>query len=331
MSMSSFWQNYYENGLIPNIWKGITGQTSADRNADLNLEFQRERNRIEDERYREETAYNRDFAENERDYNRAMALEDRNWNRQFLLNNREYERDLQQQIFEREDTAIERQAQQLSKLGINPLTQNMNGLGSGAIVGQSSPMSAQIPMASSPSASTRGGQALNRAISKFGSLSEFLGSFESVLRPLQSINQSIQDYNTGNITRDALALENDKKFLENFKFAHDLGIDYPKTLFNYSDNKNNFRNTYTRFKSQDGEFINFKPEFKGTLYNGWFDSDYLKNLNTFSNGGFNGMLERSLTKGSELVDKASQRLFNLDSEQSKKFNLFNFLNDFLFK
>ena len=132
----SGWWDKFKNGKTNEVNKEI---------ADENLQYQRERNAIEDARYEEETAYNRTFAEDERDYQRRFAEE-----------NRDYERALQQQIFEREDTAIERQAAQLSKLGINPLTQSLNGLGSGAVVSQS------MPGASAPGASSaRGGSALH--------------------------------------------------------------------------------------------------------------------------------------------------------------------------
>ena len=57
--------------------------------AEENLEYQKERNAIEDSRYEEETAYNRAFAEDERQYQRDFAE-----------NQRDYERALQQQIFE---------------------------------------------------------------------------------------------------------------------------------------------------------------------------------------------------------------------------------------
>ena len=121
-----------------------------------NLEYQRERNEIEDARYAEETAYNRNIAEEERQYNRTFAEDDRAWNRgfaerqlsynrQFAEEERQYNRALQQEIFKREDTAIARQAESLSKLGINPLSQNMNGLNAGQVISSSAPSSVGSP------------------------------------------------------------------------------------------------------------------------------------------------------------------------------------------
>lgn len=51
MGLKGFFDWYHENGIIPNIWKGITGQTTQEKINDENLEYQRERNQIEDSRY----------------------------------------------------------------------------------------------------------------------------------------------------------------------------------------------------------------------------------------------------------------------------------------
>lgn len=145
----NFFDWYHDNGILPNIWKGATGQLSEEKINNDNLNYQRERNEIEDARYAEETAYNRAFVEDERAYQREWAA-----------NERDYQRNLQQTIFDREDTAIARQAEALRAQGINPASQNMNGLGAGSVVSSSSPAS-QI---SSPTLSGRGGQALQKAM-----------------------------------------------------------------------------------------------------------------------------------------------------------------------
>lgn len=149
MGVKDFFDWYHENGIIPNLWKGITGQKSQEKINDENLTYQRERNQIEDARYNEETAYNRAFAEDERAYQREWAA-----------NERDYQRNLQKTIFDREDTAIARQAEALRAQGINPASQNMNGLGAGAVVSSSSPAS----QTSAPTLSGRGGQALQKAM-----------------------------------------------------------------------------------------------------------------------------------------------------------------------
>lgn len=198
----SLWDDYYENGIIPNIWKGITGQKSADRNNDLNLEYQKERNLIEDARYEDETKYNRAFAENERDYNRAFAEEQRS-----------YERALQQQIFEREDTALERQASSLASMGINPASVNMNGLGAGqAVSAGSAPVSI-----GSPSASSRGGQALHRdqyALNMAGPLLDLINSVDNINTAGVQRDSIRSQTNYQNLLNEAQAIENDFKRVE---------------------------------------------------------------------------------------------------------------------
>lgn len=167
MNPESWWDKF-KNGKTNETNKAI---------ADENLEYQRERNAIEDARYEEETAYNRAWAENQRDYERA----------------------LQQQIFDREDTAIERQVAQLSKLGINPLSQNLGGLGAGQAV------SAGV----APSMSSRGGTALHN---DFQMQDQGLMALAS---PLMSLINGIDNINTAGVQRDSLREQRDGQILEN--------------------------------------------------------------------------------------------------------------------
>lgn len=181
MGFKDFFNWYHDNGIIPNFWKGASGQLSQEKINDENLEYQRERNSIEDARYEDETKYNRAFAEEERAYNRAFAEDElayqRNWaqdertyQRNWALDERDYQRSLQQTIFDREDTAIARQAEALREQGINPLSQNMNGLGAGAVVSSTSAPTTTSGVSSSPSSTSaptlsgRGGRALQKAM-----------------------------------------------------------------------------------------------------------------------------------------------------------------------
>lgn len=193
----------YENSYLIFDFFGDIGSAAVQSNtekkiAEENLNYQRERNAIEDARYEEETAYNRNFAENERDYNRAFAE-----------NERDYNRALQQQIFNREDTALERQANQLSKLGINPLTQQLNGLESGSVVSSSAPAAA-----SAPSTSSRGGQALHNDYKP----SEVFGNIAGPL--LEAIN-AIDNVNTSGVQRDSIRAQTNYQNLLNESQALD--------------------------------------------------------------------------------------------------------------
>lgn len=71
---------------------------------------------------------------NERNYaasQRQFELENERY-----IENRDYQRALQERIFEREDTAIQRAALDAEKAGFSPLTVAGNGAASGALVGQ---------------------------------------------------------------------------------------------------------------------------------------------------------------------------------------------------
>lgn len=164
---SQAWDRF-KNGRTNEINEGIANE---------NLAYQKERNKIEDARYEDETAYNRAFAEDQRAYERA----------------------LQQQIFEREDTAIERQADSLSKLGINPLSQQLNGLGAGTPV---TPGAAAV-------SSSRGGSALHNDF-----VMQDKGIMESIA-PIMSFANSVSNLNTQGFQRDKLREEADYQRLLN--------------------------------------------------------------------------------------------------------------------
>lgn len=247
--LNSFFNWYHDNGIIPNIWKGATGQLSQEKINEENLQYQRERNAIEDARYEEETAYNRAFAEDERNYqrgrdtladqryqeelgynrafaederayqrafsaeeqayNRAFAENERAYQREWALNQRDYERSLQQKIFEREDTAIARQADALRAQGINPLSQSMNGLGAGSLVSStsapkssytsstygsssapSSPGYSSGSMVPVPGLSSRGGKALQKAMITSQGINGLLGPILQTMNTVDNLRGS---------------------------------------------------------------------------------------------------------------------------------------------
>lgn len=78
---------------------------------------------------------------NERAYRDQQA--NTAWEREQYFDQRDYNRALQQQIFEREDTAIQRAVQDAGKAGLSPLSvAGGNGAGAGAVVGVSQAPSA---------------------------------------------------------------------------------------------------------------------------------------------------------------------------------------------
>ena len=173
------------------IFTSLTGQkTQRDINNE-NLDFQRDRNSIEDARYAEETAYNRAWAEDERAYNRAFAADERAYQREWARDERDYQRNLQQEIFEREDTAIARQAEALRAQGINPASQNMNGLGAGSVVSSSAPGSSSSPSPiNAPVLSGRGGKALQKAMITSTGINGLLSPILQTLNTIDSLKGS---------------------------------------------------------------------------------------------------------------------------------------------
>lgn len=285
--MASFWDSYYENGIIPNIWKGITGQKSADRNNDENIEFQRESNAIEDARYAEETAYNRAFAEEQRDY----------------------ERQLQQDIFAREDTAFSRQAEDLARVGINPLSQNLNGAGAGQAV----------TATTAPTMSARGGTALHKEQYAVNATGAILG-----------LADTLNGLQTGKYNRDALALQNDKQFLQNLDYANQLGIDYrgifsPDRFGGYRKYAKKYQMDFT---SPDGQSLYDNDLFKRagySLYNKQF-KDSVPNwqyiLSEMGNDSVYHQAEKAVTKVASLFDKIASNIFE---QYNENYNPLNFM------
>lgn len=237
-------------GAWDNFMNGQTNDVNKEI-AEQNLQYQKERNEIEDARYEEETEYNRATAEEQRDYERAFAEEERDYQRQWAQENREYERALQQQLFEREDTAFQRQASQLSAMGINPLSQQLNGAGSGDVVSQSSPASSSAVQSSMASSSGRGGSALHNDFKMQGV------GIGQALSALSGLASTVNGVATGQYQRDALALQNDAQFLQNLKTATGLGIKY------YGPN-GFYRGSETYSETPNGEK--------------WFDSSYVKDF-----------------------------------------------------
>lgn len=267
---------YHDNGLLPGLWKGMTGQQSNEKVNEENIAYQQERNAIEDARYAEETQYNRAWAEEQRDYERA----------------------LQQQIFEREDTALERQASSLSAMGINPASVNMNGLGAGQAVSAGS----------APIASARSGTAPQAQFTGVNSVSALLG-----------LADTMNGLQTGKYQRDALALQNDAKFLDNLDKANTLGIDY-KGLFS-PEKYGGYRSLSRKGKEMsftlpDGTSLYDLPEYKQGSYSKYkkeyFENapDWVKTLESIGDDNIYNKATKALTNLSELADKASTNLFD---------------------
>lgn len=220
-----------------------------------NLNYQKERNAIEDARYENETNYNRIFQEDERAYQREFAENERDYQRAFASNERAYQRALQNQIFEREDTAITRQAEELSKLGINPLSQSMNGLGAGqAVSASSAPPSSMSGSASAPNGSSRGGSALHNDFKMTDQ------GLLSMVSPLLNMVSGVNDVMTGSKTRDALMSQTDGQILENQSKAIDNLIKASKNDISINDNGTVSLNRGFNKKEQDFNEVEYQDK-----------------------------------------------------------------------
>lgn len=294
-SPDSWWDNF-KNGQTNEVNKEI---------ADENLNYQRERNEIEDARYEDETSYNRQWNEEQRAYERA----------------------LQQQIFDREDTALERQASSLSKMGINPLGQNMQGLGAGQAV------------TATPSAtpSTRGGTALHNDFQMQDS------GMLSVLSTLGSLYQGLEGVITNREQRDSIRLENDKKRIDNMTKLFDLGFDVkdfdqlalenPYVLdakgafwkgkyHDLADKEFTWKGKRLNYDISNRDFNEMKSR---GLYS--FDPDFIKNTKYFASDDFQDLFEKILTRGTAMADSLYQKFTSgkQDKETSKIKKIFDFL------
>lgn len=251
---------------------------------------------------------NLDFQKSEADYQHAWAE-----------NEREYQRALQERLFEREDTAYLRQAEQLSSMGINPLSQQLNGAGAGT------------PLSPSPSPTS------SAPHNDFQM--QDTGIFQA-LSPLLSLASTINQVQTGEQQRDSLALQNDAQFLKNLNDANKLGIEY-KGYIPYQANGKNYRNQLFEFNSKEGTNLFDTSEFKSSLY-----SQYRQNkkdsmpswqytLDTFGNDDVYKQAEKALTRGANLFGNSFDNLMNnslkdLSKDKNGKFNPFSLLLNLFF-
>lgn len=251
------------------------------------------------------------------DKNLALQKEEQKWQHEFAVDERDYNRALQQQLFEREDTAIERQASQLSSLGINPLTQQLNGLDSGSPIGNVTPNSVTPQN--------------NFHMQDFGLL--------QALSPLVSLADTINTIKTGEGQRDLIRAQADKQQLDNFIVAmkHGLQPEFMKGYSNYRSSSvglpkwfdmegvnqfNKIRQDKVNYDTSKLNYDDMKREFEYRRDTGMFNSapDIANKFNYFASDSFTNTAEKFLTKASGLFDKAVDSVDNFDTKKIKKLN-----------
>lgn len=125
--ISDLWEDYHKNGIIPNLWKGFTGQMSAEIQSEEALKQQQDQFEAEMAWQQDKYAQDLDFANRQLDWQKDVA--DKNFGlqeKQF-----QYQKDLNEIQMQREDNAIQRQVADLTKAGFSPLAA-IGGSGSAA-------------------------------------------------------------------------------------------------------------------------------------------------------------------------------------------------------
>lgn len=156
--------------------------------------------------------FNRQIAQETNETNRQIAEQNLGFQRQM----QDYNRALQQQIFEREDTSYQRTAQDMLAAGLNPL--DMQGTnGAGEVISQSpleNTFQAQngAPMQAHQNESFQQENAFNSAMSASSALASVAEAFNSI--------------ETGQLQRDSIQLDNDKKKLENIILQMKSGVSF---------------------------------------------------------------------------------------------------------
>lgn len=332
------WEGYNKNGILPNIWKGILGknedermtsetneaniQMNSDNNA-MNREIAEMNNLANKEITRltnlnnyymnkESNQANIDIANSTNAINKQIADENLTYQREL----QEYNKALQEKLFEREDTSYQRTARDMIAAGLNPLS--MSALnGSGSVVSQSAlnnGFQAQMPYAQTAStdiaptferAQMQAGHKEKGSVNSFQSLMALASSMSSVMNAFDGVY-------TGQLQRDSLALENDKKFLDNFEQAQKIGLNYNghfanrKDRYFFGDNLSNPNSPHYNPNYEAGmgsafaDSANKNREYNNKVSKGLFDSDM--------------PFERAVTRIEKLLDNPddlNRRLGNL--------------------
>lgn len=246
--------------------------------------------------------------------NLKMQQAEQDWQHAFSENERDYQRQLQQTIFDREDTAYLRQAEQLSSMGINPLSQQLNGAGAGQALSPSTPSSPVVPQN-------------NFQMQDQGML--------PVLSSMLSMADTVNGVKSGQYQRDSIALDNDRKFLENLDYANQLGINY-NGLF--KQNEKGYLHDLSKgyqyiFSDSDGVNLFDTDSYKSST-----NSKYRKNrldsmpswqytLDSFGNDDVYKQAEKALTKSAQLFDKVYD---NIGEKENYSINPFRTLFNLFF-
>lgn len=146
-------------------------------------------------------------------YNFHNQNQEKEYNRSMNERDFQYQQDLQQQIFEREDTAVQRRAADLEAAGLNPVLAQGSAAGAGAVVGRSNTGGSAVPQ---------------------------VGSMLDTVAAMQQIRNQVQQTKNAKIEESILnnqaALSHLQYDLSKFDAMYQLGFDPdPKMLYDYKN------------------------------------------------------------------------------------------------
>lgn len=248
ISMGNFWSD---------LWNGLTGQTQEDRRTQQTNEYNYKQVQSTNEA-------NKEIARETNMTNYGIAMENLYYQREL----QEYNKALQQQIFDREDTAYERTKKDMLNAGLNPLTmQGTNG--AGEVIAQQ-PLNNQFQAQQPAAMQAFQAQKANLTMSPI----QAIGSIASGVSSVASIADSLM---TGQLTRDKLRLENDRAAIDNLIAAKRAGVgeDYFDTYIDIlrKNDKYDSGAKYSNAKIADYNAQNAQREYNHKVQAGKYDSD----------------------------------------------------------
>lgn len=195
-------------GWLEDAWDTLTGQKQETQRT-------RETNAANERAVKDTNALNRAIASDTNATNKQIADE----NLAFQRENLEYQKELQKQIFEREDTAYQRTKQDMLNAGLNPLSmQGTNGAGE-AIATQPMNNNFQSQIGAPMQAPQYIKPETKDPLSPLRYINEVIGSTTGLAGTINNIA-------TGTLQRDQIQLANERQRLENLVYAkqHDIDI-----------------------------------------------------------------------------------------------------------
>lgn len=139
------------------------------------------------------------YAREQDAWEREEYLSNQAWEREQYLNNQDYQKALQQTIFDREDTALQRALEDVTSAGFSPLAALGNAANAGSIVSMSSAPGSSAPDSSSVGSPSGSGPSASFSASASTALQDAFNHFASVG---SQVGAMVATYAEGNKQRE---------------------------------------------------------------------------------------------------------------------------------